>query len=155
MTSVRLEPAAPRSRVKQSTTEPLRSGVWGDQCIIFRDQGAHPPPPGGLAIQRMSLIGVIVQLPWADGQVGLCSHATITGFLATRPIILYNILPRHCLTWFHSSMFLNTPNNLYILNHKPSASFRTLSDTITLSTTLSRHEGRFAYVIGKHQIHIV
>ena len=29
MTHVRLEPAAPRSRVKHSTTEPLRSLVFG------------------------------------------------------------------------------------------------------------------------------
>ena len=26
----------------------LLSGSWGDQCIIFRDQGStDPPPPGG------------------------------------------------------------------------------------------------------------
>ena len=28
VTPVRLEPAAPRSRVKHSTTEPLRSSTW-------------------------------------------------------------------------------------------------------------------------------
>ena len=34
MTSVRLEPAAPRSRVKYSTTEPLRSLTGNLNCTI-------------------------------------------------------------------------------------------------------------------------
>ena len=36
MTPVRLEPAAPRSRVKLSTTEPLRSLARTDLCHKFK-----------------------------------------------------------------------------------------------------------------------
>ena len=39
MTLVRLEPAAPRSRIKHSTTEPLRSlwlyVVWGSLYVVW------------------------------------------------------------------------------------------------------------------------
>ena len=30
----------------------LFSGIWGDQCIIFSDQGSTDPSPGGLTINN-------------------------------------------------------------------------------------------------------
>ena len=62
------------------------------------------------------------RLTWAVAQVGLClcwSHATITGFLATRPILLYSILFSSLLNLVSkSSEFCNispwSPKILYI-----------------------------------------
>ena len=45
-----------------------------------------------------------------------------------RHFILVIVLPGFKVQW----VFSYTPKNLYILNHKTIASFRTLSDTITL-----------------------
>ena len=65
MTPVRLEPAAPRSRVKHSTTEPLRSPF--KQCGILTsvdsDEPLQPPfRPKNLKSCSVSSSSLIVQV---------------------------------------------------------------------------------------------
>ena len=47
-------------RAKEYTFRELRnflSGIWGDQCIIFRNQGTQPP--GGLTVALLSVVDSI------------------------------------------------------------------------------------------------
>ena len=74
-------------------------------------------------------------MTWADGQVDMClccSHATITGFFEAHFMIQHFVfiivLPGFKVQW----VLLYTPKKMYILNLKTIASFRTLSDTVTL-----------------------
>ena len=47
--------------MQNNFTEPrkLFFQIWGDQCIIFRDQGSTDPP-GGLNNARLRLIKVLI-----------------------------------------------------------------------------------------------
>ena len=51
----------------KSTFRELRnflSGIWGDQCIIFRDKGSTDPLPGarGLTVESLSLLYLLLYL---------------------------------------------------------------------------------------------
>ena len=50
-------------RAKANTfreTRTLFAGRWGDQCIIFRDQGSTDPPPWGPLLLTRSQVFVVM-----------------------------------------------------------------------------------------------
>ena len=63
---------------KENTFRELRNfllGIWGDQCIIFRDQGSTDPPPGASSF----LHDIIFQTQFAILYICNCSFTLPCG----------------------------------------------------------------------------